>query len=148
MGNCLVLQEKVMKTDGETIEHKSPIKVDKLLSKFSHATRDHEHPHEVNNTHPMVQNHLHFPIKTKKKTVQFSDEVLEGGDEASRVVRIKLVIRKKELQQMLSEGEISVDGLILKVQNQEITNKAESNDRDGVIAKGWFPALESIPEIN
>ncbi|XP_057807570.1 uncharacterized protein LOC131022162 [Salvia miltiorrhiza] len=131
MGNCLVLQEKVMKTDGEILEH--------LLVKNMHPNAQ------------VLQNNLHFSIKTttKKKAVRFSDKVLmEGGDEASRVVRIKLVISKKELQEMLSEGEISVDGMILKVQNQETTSKVESNDRDGVIAKGWFPALESIPEIN
>lgn len=150
MGNCLVLQEKaaiVIKTDDEILKHKSPIKGDQA----SHATSD--ELHVVKSMHPkadqVLQNHLHLATKTmKKKKDRFSDKVLEGEDQASRVVRIKVVISKKELQKMLSEGEVSVDGMILKVQNQEIINKAESNDRDEKIAKGWFPALESIPEIN
>ncbi|KAH6837803.1 hypothetical protein C2S53_013963 [Perilla frutescens var. hirtella] len=164
MGNCLVLQENVLratKTDCEILEYKSHImKVDQIMSKRSHATSDelqvekHMHPNAQ-----VLQNHLHYllpqpepprPIKTTKKAVRFSDyNVLEGGDQESGVVRIKLVISKKELQEMLSKGEVSVDGKALKMQNQEITNKAESNDRgDGVITKGWCPALESIPEIN
>ncbi|KAL1566149.1 hypothetical protein AAHA92_01790 [Salvia divinorum] len=130
MGNCLVLQEKVMKKDGyQILEHNS---------KFSHASCD-----EGKNMHPSVQNHLHFPIKTTKKTVRVSDKVFEGG----RVVRIKVVISKRELHEMLSGGrEISVYGLMLKVKNhQEITDKVESRVN---IGKGWFPSLESITEIN
>ncbi|XP_041996866.1 uncharacterized protein LOC121746963 [Salvia splendens] len=136
MGNCIVLQENVMKKYGyQILEHNSPIKVDQ------HASCD-----EVKSMHPNVQNQMHFPIKTKKKTVRGLDRIFEGGDEGSRVARIKLVISKKELQEMLSEGgEISVDGLILKMKNhQEITDKVESSVN---IGKGWFPALETIPEI-
>lgn len=156
MGNCLVLEENigiVMKTDG----HKSTIKVDQVLSKFSHATPDqlpvvkHMHP---NHLHCLVpQSEPPRPIKTmeemKKKSVRFSDKGgLGGGEQASGVVRIKVVISKKELQKMVSEGEVSVDGMILKVQNQEITNKAFEYRDHGVISKGRFPPLETIPEID
>ena len=135
MGNCIVLEEKVMKKDGyQILEHNSPIKVGQ------HASCD-----EVKSMNPNVQNHMHFPIKTKK-TVCGSDRISEGGDKGSRVMRIKLVISKKELQELLSDGgEISVNALILKMKNhQEITNKVESSVN---FAKGWFPALETIPEI-
>ncbi|KAL2229305.1 uncharacterized protein LOC105161812 [Sesamum indicum] len=113
MGNCLVLQEnvvRVMKADGKIIQYKkSPIEVDQVLSKFSH--------HEV------------------------------SEDEHHRlagVVRIKLVISKQELQEMLRIGGVSVDDMISKVQKEEII---KSYDRDAVmISKGWSPVLESIPE--
>lgn len=151
MGNCLVLEENI----GEIPQHKSTIKVDKVLSKFSHATSDqlpvvkHMHPNHLHCLAP--QSEPPRPIKMtekKKKSVRFSDKGgLGGGDEVSGVVRIKLVISKKELQEMVSEGEVSVDGMILKVQNQEITNKAEYRDH-GVMSTGRFPPLETIPEID
>lgn len=164
MGNCLVLQEKVvkvMKTDGKILEYKSPIKVHQVLSEFSqHAISDklpvvkHMHPNAE-----MLQDHLYYllplpvppqPIKKKtKKVVRFSDEILEDATPATGVVRIKLVISKKELREMLSKGGISVDDMIPKLQKEESTIKAESYDGDDdVISKGWSPALERIPEVN
>ncbi|EYU38637.1 hypothetical protein MIMGU_mgv1a020563mg [Erythranthe guttata] len=160
MGNCLVLEEKivrVMKTDGKILEYKSPIKVHQILSEFSnHAISDKlpvlKHLHL--NTE-MVQNHLYYllplppPIKTttttktkKKKTVRFSDDVIENHENRATgsVVRIKLVISKKELQAMLINGGVSVDDLI---SNQ--VQKEESTNGRGV---SLSPALESIPEVN
>ncbi|KAL7092228.1 hypothetical protein ACP275_12G152800 [Erythranthe tilingii] len=160
MGNCLVLEEKivrVMKTDGKILEYKSPIKVHQILSEFSnHAISDklpvlkHLHP----NTE-MVQNHLYYllppplPIKTttatktkKKKTVRFSDDVIDNHENRATgsVVRIKLVISKKELQAMLINGGVSVDDLISnQMQKEESTNGR---------AVSLSPALESIPEVN
>lgn len=162
MGNCLVLQEKVvrvMKPDGKILEYKSPIKVHQVLSKFSHHAISDKLP-VVKHLHPdteMVQGHLYYmlplpvPIKTtkmtkKKKTVRFSDDVRkydDQGEAATGVVRIKVVISKKELQAMLSKGGISVDDMISKVK------KEEGNRDDDVISRGsWSPALESIPEVN
>ncbi|KAI3447463.1 hypothetical protein Pfo_004128 [Paulownia fortunei] len=163
MGNCLVLQEKVvrvMKTDGKILEYKSPIKVHQVLSEFSHHAISDKLP-VVKHLHPnaeMLQGHLYYllplpvpppPIKKKKKAVHFSDDVLEDAGQATGVVRIKLVISKQELQAMLSTGGISVADVISKVWKEESTNKAKSYDRDDVvISKGWSPALESIPEVN
>ncbi|KAL8509420.1 hypothetical protein ACS0TY_016575 [Phlomoides rotata] len=148
MGNCLVLKEKVvrvMKSDGKILEYKHPIKVHQLLSQFSDHAVSHKLP-SAKHMHPnaeMLRGHLYYllplPVsspktrkKTKKKKVRFSDEV----GPPSGVVRIKVVMSKKELRRMVSEGEVRVDDMISKVQ------------RDEVISKGWSPALDCIPEIH
>ncbi|XP_076907208.1 uncharacterized protein LOC143563584 [Bidens hawaiensis] len=67
----------------------------------------------------------------------------EGGD---RVVRIKLMITKQDLEVMLKKGVVSVDGLASHM-------KKENSDEDVVIEDNrscgrWKPVLDSIPESN
>ncbi|KAL6585465.1 hypothetical protein OROMI_002109 [Orobanche minor] len=156
MGNCLVLEEKlvrVMKTDGKILEYKSPIKVHRLLSEFSHHAIS-DTLHVIKHMHPnadMLRGRLYYllplpeppsqlqPIKKKKKRVRFSDDVRELGDEIyDKAARIKLV---------------SVDDMIIyKVGKEENTTKAGScgdgDDQNNVISKRWSPCLKSIPEGN
>ncbi|KAL0374870.1 UNVERIFIED_CONTAM: hypothetical protein Sradi_3402700 [Sesamum radiatum] len=125
MGNCLVLEEKtvkVMKTDGKIIEYKSPIKVHQVLSEFSHHAISDKLP-VVKHLHPnaeMLGGHLYYllplpvpvPVPAappkKKKTVRFSDEVVEEARRVPEVVRIKLVISKQELQAMMGKWEFQL----------------------------------------
>ncbi|XP_051131993.1 uncharacterized protein LOC127252039 [Andrographis paniculata] len=166
MGNCIVHQGKpvrVMKTDGKIIEYKAPIKVHQVLSEFSHhALSDNQLPlgkHLHPNTE-MLQGRLYYllplpwtPMKKKKnsnKVVRFSDDVVEM-EEPGKVVRIKLVISKKELQEMLgSEGIISDGDVVSQVQTGPAAYKIQSISRDGGISpRGCLPgALETIPESN
>ncbi|KAL0338638.1 UNVERIFIED_CONTAM: hypothetical protein Sangu_1385900 [Sesamum angustifolium] len=160
MGNCLVLEEKtvkVMKTDGKIIEYKSPIKVHQVLSEFSHHAISDKLP-VVKHLHPnaeLLGGHLYYllplpvpvPVPAaapkKKKTVRFSDEVVEEARRAPEVVRIKLVISKQELQAMMGNGGVSVEDVIAQVQKEGSINKTRSGDTDR-----WLPDLESIPEVN
>ncbi|PIN02520.1 hypothetical protein CDL12_24972 [Handroanthus impetiginosus] len=153
MGNCLVLQEKVvrvMKTDGKILEYKFPIKAHQVLSEFSHHAISDKLP-VLKYLHPndeLRQGHLYYllplpvPTKnknkkknTKKKTVRFSDDVRDEPDRGTGVVRIKVLIKKQELEAILSGGGVSIGDLVSKVQNEESS-------------KEWFPALESIHEVN
>ncbi|KAK6126396.1 hypothetical protein DH2020_039846 [Rehmannia glutinosa] len=141
MGNCIVLQEKivrVMKTDGKILEYKSPIKVHQVLSEFPHHAISDKLP-VIKHLHPnteMLQGHLYYLLPLP---VPPQPDVLELGDGGENgVVRIKVVISKQELQAILSNGGVSVDDVISKVQKKD----------DLVISKGWSPTLESIPEVN
>ncbi|KAL3825764.1 hypothetical protein ACJIZ3_021793 [Penstemon smallii] len=161
MGNCLVLQEKVvrvMKTDGKILVYKTPIKVHQVLSEFTHHAISDKF-RVVRHLHPnteLLRGRLYYllplpvaptPIKNKKKkkTVRFSDDVLEEeARKVTGVVRIKLVISKQELQAILRDARAggSVDDMISQAQKEPIVNKLASNER----AKGWLPSLEIIPE--
>ncbi|KAJ8754784.1 hypothetical protein K2173_012173 [Erythroxylum novogranatense] len=154
MGNCLVLQEnviRVMKPDGKILEYKAPIIVQQVLSDFS--------GHAVSGS---LQSLQHLPPETKllggqlyhlvpvgipspqiKKKVRFS--IPEKEDEGSKVVRIKLVIGKKELQEMLKQGGVSVGDMISQLQGQHRVHQVVTSYSDD---KGWKPALESITEVN
>ncbi|CAA2970506.1 uncharacterized protein LOC111404060 [Olea europaea var. sylvestris] len=157
MGNCLVLQEKVIKVikiDGKILEYKAPLEVHHVLSEFSH--------HAISDKLPVVQymnpnakmkgGQLYYllplpvasPRIKKKKTVRFADSVKEAG-EATGVVRIKLVISKQDLQAMLRKGGVSVDDLVSK----QSTHKVDTIDRIGNMnCRGWTPALDGVPEVN
>ncbi|KAL2481669.1 hypothetical protein Adt_34635 [Abeliophyllum distichum] len=158
MGNCLVLQEKVIKvikTDGKILEYKAPLEVHQVLSEFSHHAISDKLPvvQYMNPNAKMIGGQLYYllplpvappPRTKKKKTVQFADSVKEAG-EATGVVRIKLVISKKDLQAMLGKGGVSVDDMVSK----QSTHKVDTVDRDGYMnCRGWMPALDSVPEVN
>lgn len=160
MGNCLALQEKiikVMKPDGKVLEYKAPLKVHQVLSEFSgygisdtlpatqHLRKDME----------MVGGHLYYLIpapppspETQKKVVRFSDPKFEA-DQGTGVVRIKLVITKQELKEMLQKGGVTVDHVISQLQSGQGIKEVNKLDIDDIgNCRGWKPALESIPEVN
>ncbi|KAL3536109.1 hypothetical protein ACH5RR_004573 [Cinchona calisaya] len=154
MGNCIALQKKVIKiikTDGEVLEYKPPMKVHHVLSKFgAHALSD-SLP-VVQHLHPdtdMIGGHVYYllpqltvvPPKAKK-IVEISSTVT-ATEQGSGVLRIKLVISKQELQAMLQKGGVTVDNMVSKLQINE-TNVSDSRKS----SVGWMPMLESIPEGN
>lgn len=164
MGNCLALQEKVikvMKTDGNILKYKAPMRVHQVLSEFSnHALSDtltvsrHLRPDTE-----MLGGHIYYLLpltlpspKIGKKKVRFSDAVEEDGkitQGGGGVVRIKMVITKQELIDMLRKGGVAVNGEISQLHEKQNTNGVGKFDDEGSEnnCKGWKPLLESIPEI-
>ncbi|KAH8504722.1 hypothetical protein H0E87_012094 [Populus deltoides] len=161
MGNCLVLQAnviKVMKPDGKILEYQAPIKVQQVLSDFSgHAIADslQAFQHLPPDTNLLGGDHLYYLVplqlpspQAKKKKVRFSipeEEVKDVQEKTSTVVRIKLVISKQELQEMLRKGGVSVDDMVSHLQGQQRVQKVDISGSDSE-HKGWKPELESIPE--
>ncbi|XP_073317320.1 uncharacterized protein At1g66480-like [Primulina huaijiensis] len=163
MGNLLVLQEKVvkvMKIDGQILEYKTPIKVHQVLSEFTHHAISDRLP-VLKHMHPyaeMIRGHLYYllplpvsppPVTKKqkeKKTVRFSDNLVDEIGQPTGVVRIKLVISKQELQKMLREGAVSVDEMITQVQRETKTKKIVSIEKENgrITSKGSLPDLESL----
>ncbi|XAR64683.1 hypothetical protein NMG60_11008459 [Bertholletia excelsa] len=159
MGNCLVMQDKVIKvvkTDGKVLEYRAPIKAHQVLSDFS--------GHAISDTHPATR-HLQpdselaggrvYYLLTlpaappaaapEKKRVRFAVPAKDGGRQGTGVVRIKLVISKKELEAMLRNGAFSVDDMVSDLQKKQSTDdQKNTNSGDGA----WKPVLESIPEVN
>ncbi|XP_019442377.1 PREDICTED: uncharacterized protein LOC109347104 [Lupinus angustifolius] len=121
-----------MKTDGKILEYKTPNKVEQVLKKFS--------GHAIYDSLPFLQN-----LHPNTKKVRFSDlEVQE-----SRVVRVKIVISKKELHDMLQKEGISVEKMLSKVHNEKVidSDNEDLSKRTCDIFQGWKPALETIAEI-
>ena len=162
MGNCLVMQEnitKIMRPDGKILEYRADMKVYQVLSEFS--------GHAISETAPVYQHlrpdskllggHLYYlvplplppPKKASQKKVRFSEPEAEPEQE-TKVVRIKLVISKQELQEMLIKGGVAVlDEMVSRLQSEKGVEKSNTNsfDDDGN-CEGWKPVLESIPELN
>ncbi|XP_054787797.1 uncharacterized protein LOC129293727 [Prosopis cineraria] len=155
MGNCLVLQDnvvQVMKPDGEILEYKSPILVHQVLDEFSGHSISDSVPalrHLQPNT-KLLAGHLYYLVlptpKAVKKKVRFQDPEVQGSQESSGVVRIKVVISKQELQALLRKGGISVNNVnMLSLLHGEQVTESEDKCHNGF--HGWKPALESIPEL-
>lgn len=160
MGNCLVLQEKiikVMRPDGKVLEYKAPLKVHQVLSEFSGCAISDTLPviRHLRKDMEMVGGQLYYLIpvslpsaEVEKKVVKFSDPKVEVNPETG-VVRIKLVITKQKLKEMLSNGGVSVDHMVSQLQSRQGVNGFDTSDIDGKgNCRGWKPVLESIPEVN
>ncbi|PON83084.1 hypothetical protein TorRG33x02_210580 [Trema orientale] len=168
MGNCLVLQEKVikvMKPDGKVLEYRSPIKVLEVLSEFSGhalsetaAVNQHLRP-ETRLLGGRLYHLVPLPLQPqvavkKKKKVRFSEPEMEADQQqepSSKVVRIKLVISKQELQELLKTGGVSVGDMVSKLHTEETkdgSDRFDDHDGDDQQVGCWKPVLESIPEIN
>ncbi|XP_065856863.1 uncharacterized protein [Euphorbia lathyris] len=157
MGNCLVHQQnqiKIMKPDGKILEYKTPTIVHQVLSDFpTYAVSDSSFPpfHYLLPHTQLIPGNFYYLIplplsspKSKKK-VRFSIPEQENKQETQEeeVVRIKVIISKQELQEILLQngGLISVNHMVSKL--QQVVQKIDSSD-DG---KNWKPVLESIPEL-
>nr|DAD48538.1 TPA_asm: hypothetical protein HUJ06_018475 [Nelumbo nucifera] len=144
MGNCLVLSRdsiKVMKTDGKVLEYQAPLRVHQVLADFA--------GHAISDTLPVLR---HLPPDTEMLSGRLyyllppplpSTNVAEPRREAG-VVRIKLVITKQELREMLAKGGVSVDEMVSQLQSRQ--SEVGVVDDDTECCKGWRPVLESIPE--
>lgn len=150
MGNCLVLEHKmikIMKMDGKILEYKAPLQVHQVLSEFAdHAISDElpVHQHLPSNT-KMQRGRLYYllPPPLPSSNIDESNPMVEADQERG-VVRIKMVVTKQELKELLAKGDLSVDQLISQLQNKPSTDgvAGDANER----YRGWKPALKSIPE--
>ncbi|KAL6337089.1 hypothetical protein AAG906_036403 [Vitis piasezkii] len=160
MGNCLAQQEKIikiMRPDGKVLEYKTPLKVQQVLSEFSGCAISDTLPviQHLRKDMEMVGGQLYYLIpvplpspEVEKKALRFSDPQVEA-DQGTGVVRIRLVITKQELKEMLRKGGVSVDHMVSQLQRGQGRNGVHKLDVDGNgNCRGWKPVLESIPEVN
>lgn len=155
MGNCLALQEnlvQVMKTDGKILEYKAPLKVHQVLSQYSgHAisqtlqVEQHLQP-EAELRAGQLYYLLPVPVSSMELDKEYSNTKEVAGKENCGVVRIKLVIRKQDLEEMLSEGG-TIEDVILQLQNKQSVDSFKNlNTGASQNSRGWKPVLPSIPE--
>jgi PADRE domain len=136
MGNCLIVQITrsevitIMKMDGKMLTYESPIKAYQILERFpGHIISDPlSMPRQLGLMSDMVPGH------------QYNMLPVENQMDHGSAVRVKLVITKKELKEMLKK-EVSLDEMVSLFQ---ASDERKEGDEDSV--RGWRPSLESIPE--
>ncbi|KAG1369694.1 hypothetical protein COCNU_15G000600 [Cocos nucifera] len=144
MGNCLVLQDKkmikIIRMDGKILRYQSPLKAYQILSEFpEHAISD-ALPvvHHLDPTTDMRSGRLYHLLPL---TTPIKETGLRTG-----VVRIKLVISKQELEDLLLKGGVTLDSMMSLIGQRQPSNRRSGDGEEKCI--GWRPALESIPEGN
>ncbi|XP_027352999.1 uncharacterized protein LOC113863567 [Abrus precatorius] len=158
MGNCLVLQEnvvRIMKTDGKILEYKTPIEVKQVLIEFAGHAVSESLPvlqHLEPNT-KLLRGQLYYlvplppPSPKACKKVRFAEPEVQDVQQSS-LVRIKVVISKQELQDMLQNGGFSVNKMLSLVHDEKRIEGKDLSQTSDDVSQVWKPALESIPELN
>ncbi|KAI3874437.1 hypothetical protein MKX03_004767 [Papaver bracteatum] len=172
MGNCLITQVtesiEMMKTDGSILKYKAPLEVHQVSSEFAgHAISDtppvHHHiwPHAE-----MFSGSLYYLLPPallppsspsisgysgteKKSHGSIKPRNKHRTRTSTNVARIKVVISKRELKEMLSEKGIvssSFQEIISQNHNKETSKQDSYTVDDAENCKGWRPILDSIPE--
>ncbi|KAJ0976723.1 hypothetical protein J5N97_012197 [Dioscorea zingiberensis] len=144
MWNCLILQKKeikIMRKDGKIMSYQPPLKVHQVLSEFPgcaiSSAQDPVICHLDQETNLSVKQ-LYYLIPPEKKPL------VQTGH-ADGVLRIKLVLSKQELKNLLkNKGIVSVKDMLSHL--QRVPTKIDVNE--GERCMGWKPTLESIPEGN
>ncbi|CAN0847046.1 Uncharacterized protein At1g66480 [Linum grandiflorum] len=166
MGNCMVVEEKVLKVmrpDGKILEYSTPILAHEVLSDFPAAASDSSsvQQHILIPDAKLLGGKLYFlvPIpcstpqlavkKVKKQSIKMEEESEEksGGG----VVRIKLVISKQELEELLKRGGVSMRDMVSHLQGQQqqrMVKKVAEEEEEEENDDDWKPSLESIPELD
>ncbi|THU53430.1 hypothetical protein C4D60_Mb10t14320 [Musa balbisiana] len=132
---------RIVKMDGEILRYRSPMKVQQVLDEFP--------GHAVSDALPVVtyldpalclrQGQLYYLLPPKKPAAAVETSVGEEG-----VIRIKLVITKQQLKDMLSKGGVSHGDMVSFLRGQGGRSGASEKER----SVEWKPTLESIPEGN
>ena len=139
MGNCLVLEDKegikIKRMDGHILKHDSPLKVPQALPKFTGHTISGgiSAARNLNKMADMQSGHLYHLQRPKKMQTN------ETGS-----VRIKLVISKQELKQILEKEGLTLEDMMSQIQKEP----RYSHKREKKRSLMWKPALESISEVN
>ncbi|KAK4766847.1 hypothetical protein SAY87_024086 [Trapa incisa] len=128
MGNCFTLPEKVLAgVEGQHAISKTVLGTEYLQQgAWLEAGRSY-------NAVPLITDDKAKSKKKKEDDVTFADQAETEGGTGESVVRVKLVITRRELQEMLEEGAVSVDSL-------DVSHAVYGSP------KRWKPVLKSIPE--
>ncbi|KAL5710644.1 hypothetical protein ACHQM5_021183 [Ranunculus cassubicifolius] len=146
MGNCLISSQKfvqVMKIDGSIVEYQVPVKVHQVLSEFEY--------HAISDSLPVIQHlssntdmhsgRIYYLLPPPLPAKAVKDTRGESKGTRTGIVRIKMVMTKQELKEMLTKGIVSVDQMVSELRN------IEDRDRDSNRnCSGWKPVLRSIAE--
>ena len=145
MGNCLILEKKeikikIMSKDGEILSYQPPLKVQQVLLDFPGYAISSALPvicHLDQETYLSV-GQLYYLIPPDMKP-------LAQTGHADDVLRIKLVLSKQELKELIKNGGIvSFDDMMSQL--QRITRRRDGSEKERSMS--WKPTLESIPEGN
>jgi len=177
MGNCLQTERgeilsseieekkfiKIKKFDGKILEYRAPLFVKELLRDYEgHAVVNCETScQQLSPGYQLLPGEIYYLIPNKSSYISSK----EGGQERplkpasdikevsekNGVVRLKMVITKRQLEEMLSKSisnkKTSIEDMIVELQSKSQSIEPTHEDPSvKPIYSGWRPSLESISE--
>ncbi|KAM3341422.1 hypothetical protein P3S68_029057 [Capsicum galapagoense] len=127
------------------VNEKAKFANDQVIKKVKFANYDQANE-KVNFANDQVNEVVKFAnydqVNEKVNFANDQVELLEANDKKKEVIRVKIVITKKQLQELLSNesGLIKVDDII-----KSTTTIVDENTNNG---KGWKPILDIIHELD
>ncbi|KDP47077.1 hypothetical protein JCGZ_05104 [Jatropha curcas] len=148
MGNCIVSCKpriigykdsvlRVVKMDRKILKLSSPILVKDLLANFSWGSNiglSKEAKEQLPLDYELKLGHIYYILPSLTKIVAPSLSMTDK-DEAGEVKRIKVVIAKQQLEQLLTK-KVSIEEVLLRIERKSFLDSSTS----------WKPKLESILE--
>lgn len=155
---------RTMKVNGRVLQYKAPVPI----QEEQHAIPQQVDPNESLDSHHLIHPEHSAARDIKKrenrgkrkgqtKDLSSSKPAVSCVNTEEGVVRVKLVIRKQELAELLSNGlgkGATMEDLLVELQGKgqaaSVDNLLEKNCGPARMGShgGWRPALESIPECN
>ncbi|CAM8999164.1 unnamed protein product [Rhodiola kirilowii] len=143
---------RVVKPDGKVLEFKAPMSVKDLLSNFENSRIlmfKHSPQHlsedfqlQIGNNYYIIPGRESDEIDTA--TVRSASASMAETEQCEdNTKRIKIVITKRQLQELLS-GRVSMDDVVARATIEARDSESDS-DRVGS-GRRWKPELETIPE--
>jgi hypothetical protein len=181
MGNCLqsgrvILSRKIeeqfikiKKVDGKILEYRAPLFVkDLLMDNDGHAVVNCETScHQLSPEYELLPGQIYFLVPNNSSGVSSNDggekinqkgqegALKPAGDkellEKNGVIRVKIVITKRQLEEMLSKSisnrKISIEDMMIEFQSKsQLKESAREDPSVKPVYSGWRPSLESISE--
>lgn len=146
MGNCLSSKRviRIMKGDGKILEYSPPLTVLDVLANFdTHAIYDELPVCWSLAPETVLQS---GPLYYLLPAVLPSTSDKEAPEKSNQPVRIKVVVTKKELREMLEKESFSASKMIDRLQKKACIRYVAKEGGDVHGHGGWTPVLESIPE--
>ncbi|KAK2633874.1 hypothetical protein Ddye_028666 [Dipteronia dyeriana] len=137
---------RIVKVDGKLLEMKSPVKVEEILTSFSGSGIgvSEKASEFLPLNYQLKLGKVYYVIPSinseKEKAVEAETDAKAGG-----VKRIKVVITKKQLQQLL-EKQLSIEEVLLAVERRSSSTSSASWEVESPTRSNWKPKLEAIPE--
>lgn len=135
---------KIVKSDGKVLEFTSPVLVKDVLVSFTGfvigSSQDASHHHHLPPNFELKMGQVYYMLPSPESTsLPPPHSFVEDSEKTSSTRRVRIVLTKKQLQQLLAKQASMEELIIQQLEKTTFCSNLESSST-------WKPALAAIPE--